>query len=479
MKSILYLKFFVVYLIFGFLGIFIVATLSSELMYQYIEEEEITNLSLQVNILGEDMLADYFNEETGEFNIGSSSYIKLLFQGVRNSLNASVWLVNNKGLLLYSSNTSETIAPSFIEEFNPLEWKSDLVLMGQYHNYLSEYSLSVIAPVTKGFYTMGYVLIHKSYEDIEIAHRAAMEIIYITLSWVYLLSFCFLLAFHGLVYVPLRKITEAAKQYASGNLSYEIEVQTHDEMGYLSASLNYMSNQLKDMEDYQKKFIGNVSHDFRSPLTSIRGYIVALSDGTIPPELHEKYFNIILYETERLTDLTQDLLTLNEFDTKELLLNKENFDLHEMIKKVASSFEGTCVNKKISIELLLASKYLSVNGDKRKIQQVLYNLIDNGIKFSELNSSIIIETSEINDKVFISIKDSGEGIPKENLNKIWERFYKSDLSRGKEKKGTGLGLAIVKEIIQAHNEHINVISTEGIGTEFIFSLPRVRTNDSH
>ena len=275
------------------------------------------------------------------------------------------------------------------------------------------------------------------------------------------------------MYRPLNLIAEAAKQYASGNLDYEIPVNTEDEMGYLSASLNYMSSQLQDMEDYQKKFVANVSHDFRSPLTSIRGYVEAMADGTIPAELQEKYLKIILFETERLTDLTQDLLTLNEFDTQNLLLDKEPFDIHEIIKNVAASFEGRCKQKKISIELIFATKHLKVMADKRKIQQVLYNLLDNAIKFSDPDSGITIETTERGDKVYTSVKDDGIGIPRSALNKIWERFYKTDASRGKDKKGTGLGLAIVKEAIQAHGENINVVSTEGVGTEFIFSLPKV------
>ena len=270
---------------------------------------------------------------------------------------------------------------------------------------------------------------------------------------------------------PLVKITNAAKQYASGNLDVVIPVNTQDEIGYLSASLNYMSSQLKDMEDYQKKFVANVSHDFRSPLTSIKGYVEAMADGTIPPEMQGKYLNIILFETERLTDLTRDLLTLNEFDTKDLLLDKTDFDIHEVIRNTAASFEGTCTAKKISIELLLATRTLYVHADRHKIQQVLYNLLDNAIKFSNPESTITIETTPRGDKVYTSVKDYGIGIPKSSINKIWERFYKSDLSRGKDKKGTGLGLSIVKEIIQAHNENINVISTEGVGTEFIFSLP--------
>ena len=243
-------------------------------------------------------------------------------------------------------------------------------------------------------------------------------------------------------------------------------------MGYLSASLNYMSSQLRDMEDYQKKFVANVSHDFRSPLTSIKGYVEAMTDGTIPPELHEKYLKIILFETERLTDLTHDLLTLNEFDTNHLLLNREVFDIHEMIKHVAASFEGVCTQKKISIELVFATKHLNVNADKRKIQQVLYNLLDNAIKFSDPDSIITIETTDRGEKIYTAVKDNGIGIPRAALGKIWERFYKSDLSRGKDKKGTGLGLAIVKEAVQAHGENITVVSTEGVGTEFSFSLPK-------
>ena len=142
-----------------------------------------------------------------------------------------------------------------------------------------------------------------------------------------------------------------------------------------------------------------------------------------------------------------------------------------MIRNTAATFEGTCKKKTIAIELILTGDELYVTADVDKIQQVLYNLLDNAIKFSHQNSIIKIETTEKHNKVFISVKDSGIGIPKDDLKLIWDRFYKSDLSRGKDKKGTGLGLSITKEIINAHGEHINVISTEGVGSEFIFSLP--------
>lgn len=194
-------------------------------------------------------------------------------------------------------------------------------------------------------------------------------------------------------------------------------------------------------------------------------------DGTIPHEMQDKYLNIILFETERLNKLTQSMLELNKYGARGSMLDISSFDINNTIKLVAQSFEGICQEKKISFELILTGQTSFVSADISKIQQVLYNLIDNAIKFSHPDSTITVETTEKNEKVFISVKDTGIGIPKDSMKKIWERFYKTDLSRGKDKRGTGLGLAIVKDIISAHNENINVISTEGVGTEFIFTLP--------
>jgi signal transduction histidine kinase len=305
-----------------------------------------------------------------------------------------------------------------------------------------------------------------------INHQAGliMRIIYLTFGIIYLLSLMLLMGFHLLIYRPLRNITEAATQYAVGNLDHNIPINTTDEMGYLSASLNYMSNQLKDMEDYQKNIVANISHDFRSPLTSVKGYVEAMADGTITPELYSKYFQIILFETNRLTKLTRDLLSLNQMDSQEFLLNRKDFDLQQEVKQVAESFEAYATNKRISIEILLLPESIIVHADQGKIQQVLYNLIDNALKFSDIESTITIEVTRRHEKAHVSIKDYGVGIPKNELNKVWDRFYKSDSSRGKDKKGTGLGLAIVKEIIQAHDENITLVSTEGVGTELSFSL---------
>lgn len=470
LRSFLHLKFIIIYAIFGFLCVFITATLTSELIYSRLKESTTKTLYKNATIMATDFLPGYFS---GSLYIPE---IRSQLDGMRSYAQASIWFVDKEGNLIVASvPDSSPNAPQAISDFDPAESGSNTYQEGSYHDFFDETVLTVITPVTQGFSPKGYLLVHKPMAELDTQHNEIMQSVYLTLGIVYALSFMILLAFHFFVYRPLRKITEAATEYATGNLDYLIPVKTADEIGYLSASLNYMSSQLRDMEEYQKKFIANVSHDFRSPLTSIKGYVEAMADGIIPPEMQEKYLKIILFETERLTALTQDLLSLNEYDTKHLLLNKEAFDVHEVIKNTVASFEGTCTQKKISFELLLETKHLTVFADKQKIQQVFYNLIDNAIKFSEPNSSITIETTDRGEKIHISIKDYGVGIPRESLNKIWDRFYKTDSSRGKDKKGTGLGLAIVKEALQAHNENINVISTEGVGTEFTFSLPKEKS----
>ena len=244
---------------------------------------------------------------------------------------------------------------------------------------------------------------------------------------------------------PIRKLNKGVHEYANGNFKYQIPIKSSDEFGQLATSINYMSNELANLEDYQKKFIANISHDFRSPLTSIKGYADAIKDGTIPYELQNKYLDIILFETDRLTKLTENLLTLNNIKNNGRLLNIVSFDMNQMIKKIVASFEGTCTKKRISFQLIFESDRAIVCGDEDKIKQVLYNLIDNAIKFSPNSSTIHIMTEEKNDKLFISVKDHGIGIPADSLHKIWERFYKTDQSRGKDKKGTGLGLSIVRK----------------------------------
>lgn len=290
---------------------------------------------------------------------------------------------------------------------------------------------------------------------------------------VYILSFVVLIVLTTTIYRAIHRMTAAAERYARGEFGETIDIRRKDEIGRLADTMNYMAHELDTRQDDQRKFISNVSHDFRSPLTSIKGYAEAILDGTIPPEMQDRYLGIIISEAERLQGLTENLLDLNKYGARGFYLEISTFDINELIRRDLEVFESRCREKNIRIVQKLTPGAAVVKADFKRIQQVIHNLVDNALKFSDTDSEIIVETAVRSGKVFVSVKDFGVGIPKDSIRKIWDRFYKTDPSRGKDKTGTGLGLAIVREIIQAHKENINVISTEGAGSEFIFSLPYV------
>ncbi len=466
MKKTLYLKFVLAYFIFGVFSFIIVTTFVPNMTRDHLVREKAESLYKEASLIANTYAAGLYTSET------DLETVKTQLDSLSVYLGSTIRIINPSGRLVLDTNTPLNVEDVvIIEKFDPTITGSSYYTVGDFFGSFDTDMLSVLFPITSSYMVKGYVVIHCDMADIQSSCNSLLNISYITLAILFLLSLIILIFFTEIVYKPLRKITYATEQYASGNMHYEFQVDSEDEIGYLAACLNYMASQIAGSEDDQKKFVANVSHDFRSPLTSIRGYLEAMLDGTIPPEMHEKYLNIVLNETERLTKLTNSLLTLNNLNTRGMLLDRTDFEINRVIRNTAASFEGTCLKKTIAIELVLTGDEMYVNADMEKIQQVLYNLIDNAIKFSHHNSCIKIETSLKKNKLFISVKDTGIGIPKDDLKLIWDRFYKSDLSRGKDKKGTGLGLSIVKEIINSHNEHINVISTEGVGSEFIFSLP--------
>lgn len=455
------------YLIFAVLGFILISTFTAHYNQNYLEQYYAAALRRESS-----QIADSFGNSYYRSELTLEEFQKQI-AAVSSYLDADIYIVTTGGRVLITSE--QYIRPSeteSIKDFDILDFSGSNYSIGTFYDHYDDDVLTVYTPITRSYKVTCYAIICLPLSHITTLQYDLLNGFYLSLIFLLLLALIILLTFIFAVYRPLQVIIRAARNYADGNFDTALEMERQDEIGTLADTLHFMALELNALENDQHKFVSNVSHDFRSPLTSIKGYVQAMTDGTIPPELHEKYLNIILFEAERLTDLTTDLLTLNEFDTKELLLDKTTFDIQEVIKNTALSFEGVCTPKHISIQLLLLPDAVFVCADKRKIQQVLYNLIDNAIKFSENESSVFVEVSGKNDKIFVSVKDQGIGIPKKELNKIWERFYKSDLSRGKDKKGTGLGLAIVKEVIQAHDEHINVISTEGVGTEFIFSLSK-------
>lgn len=468
MKERLFLKFLAAYAVFGLLSFLLISTLGNRLLTQITSSQAIHTM----HDTAVSLAASYPNAALSmaeEEN--NQKEVRLYFDTCAKLSGFEIWILDAKGVLLYRSLTAGR--PALKEEicFDPTDSTGGYYMTGDFYGYMPQDTITVFAPLTGYYTTNGYILLHLTAQSMRSQVNESLNTAYLTMILAFVLSLLFLAVFRFTVNRPLNKIITAAKQYAAGDLNYQAAVRTNDEMEYLYDTLSDMADRLNSTAEDQHKFIANVSHDFRSPLTSIKGYLEAMEDGTIPKELYPKYIKIVLDETARLNKLTERLLTLNSFDTKGTYLNWEKYELHNDLKKILATFEGRCMEKGITFDFIYSVKQLYVYADPDKIQQVLYNLIDNAIKFSPVDSVISIETLIRGDKAVISIKDHGCGIAKENINKIWDRFYKTDASRGRDRKGTGLGLSIVKEIITAHKEHIDVISTVGVGTQFVFTLP--------
>lgn len=468
MKRTLYIKILAGYLLFAICAFVVLFTFTERQFTKSITQQEARKMYRESILLSSQykqlILKDLktTSEQQAQLNL-LSSY-----------LSADIWVINMQGDIICSSslrNANIQSSSKAAAQFDVSDFGNQFFQIGHFYDCFSEDTLTVFSQISSNYKVVGYVLIHKPVSSLTPEVSKAVNISFFTLLILFLCAFFILGAFTLFVYLPLRRITRVVDKYNKGDFSQQISLHTNDELSYVAATLNFMANELSTREEDQRKFISNVSHDFRSPLTSIKGYVEAMLDGTIPPELQEKYLNIIVFETERLNKLTQSLIDLNQFGHRGIMLDITDFDINQMIRTTILTFEGTCAKKGLTFDLVLTGQELYVTADMGKIQQVIYNLIDNASKFSHNDTSIKIETSVKNEKTLISVRDNGIGIPADSISKIWDRFYKTDLSRGKDKRGSGLGLAIVKEIITAHHEHINVVSTEGAGSEFIFTLP--------
>lgn len=466
MKQTIYIKFILGYVVFFLLSLlFISYENRQDIMDKQIASSALSLYNQATGISGYYSRYHYnINNSDDDYNFNSDIKTFMLPN------DTTLWIVSDDGKILYSSHTTDN--GSNLGDLS-VYFNSDIYTTTTFDNLLSDEVVSVYSPIINTYKVYGYVILNRRLSSVVSDFTPFSNYIYGIFLFVFVFSLSILIVFHLSVYRPVKKVKLAVNEYAKGNFDYEnLKINSKDEIGDIAEKLEFMAKEMKEKDNDQKKFITNISHDFRSPLTSIKGYVEAMLDGTIPPEAYEKYLNILLFETERLNKLTESLLLLNTWDSKGTKLDLTDFDLVPLTRNIVATFEGQCSKKKITIDVVFGCKSYMVNGDHTKIQQVIYNLLDNAIKFSHNNSTININITDKNDKIFVSVKDTGIGIPKENLSKIWDRFYKTDLSRGKDKTGTGLGLSIVKEVINSHNENINVISTEGVGTEFIFTLQR-------
>lgn len=270
---------------------------------------------------------------------------------------------------------------------------------------------------------------------------------------------------------PLRTMCDATKSFAMGDFSVRVPVFSDDEVGELAKAFNQMAETLANSESMNRNFIANVSHELKTPMTTISGFIDGIIDGTIPPEKEQYYLGIVSTEVKRLSRLVKTMLDLSRIDSGKMVLRRARFDISNTIFVALLSFESKIDEKKIEIRGLEDSQPIFVDGDPDMIHQVLYNLLENAVKFTNVNGYIEIHAVEEPERVTVSIRNSGPGISPDDVKMIFDRFYKTDKSRSQDKNGMGLGLYIVKTMVQLHGGEIHMESVENEYTLFEFWIP--------
>lgn len=270
----------------------------------------------------------------------------------------------------------------------------------------------------------------------------------------------------------IKKIAASATKLSYGDFSSRVQINNKTELGELAGTFNNMADELEKQEKMKSTFVADVSHELRTPMTSIQGFIQGMLDGAIEEKDRDMYLRTVLGETKRLNALISDLLEISRLDSDKMKLDIDSFDVNELLRRCLLTFEQAIDNKQLDIDIGFDDNKNIVYADQDRIAQVVTNIIDNAVKFSETKGKLSIGVRVSGDKTWIGITDTGSGIPEEDLPFVFERFYKADKSRG-QKVGTGLGLAIVKKIIDAHEETITVTSKKDEGTTFAFSLSNV------
>lgn len=258
---------------------------------------------------------------------------------------------------------------------------------------------------------------------------------------------------------PIAGINSAVLDIASGKFDKRLPVTSHDEIGQLASSFNYMADSLEQLEEMRQNFISDVSHELRTPMTSISGFVGGILDGTIPPEKRDDYLLIVLNESKRLTRMATDMLEMSKMSSSEYHLDMKKFDICEVARIAIINLENKINEKSLELDVSFSHDQINVLADKDSILRVIINLLDNAVKFSYENTKISVSVWCDVHSAYVRVGNFGIGIEQKDLNHIFDRFYKTDKSRGKDKSGAGLGLSMAKNIMKLHNSRIWAEST--------------------
>ena len=467
-----------------FLG-FLALTLATVLLFTFIltaslQAERQTAYEDEVRAQAREVAGyvSHLNQLQFVFESSTMRYVLLSkMQTIHDHYNADIWIVSyDDGRLIYQflDSGGNIVDPRYISSEAVLAQIADIYqgneirVQGLFPE-LGEDIVTIGVPwrYSDG-HVVGAVLLNISTEDLRVRFMDVLpSLLPVGVGVLILGVFCSLLLARSLTR-PLKEITAAVRDFSKGHLDRRVHLTCGGELRALGDEIDRMAFELSNMEESRKSFVANVSHELRSPLTSIRGYVQALRDGAIPEEEREKYMDVVLDETARLTALVRDLLDLSRIESGKFPMEMARIDLCEQMRRSLLSFEGRIEEKRVEVAAELPETPCYVMADAGRIRQVIGNLIDNALKFLPEGGTLRVGVGNAGKRVYAYVEDNGPGISPNDLPFIFDRFYKVDKSH--HGKGTGLGLAIAYEIMKHLGEEMSVTSEPGQGSCFTFTL---------
>lgn len=420
--------------------------------------------------------AQYIAQSAKHFFINGESpheYINEINR-LDSNLGTEVWAIDRNGVVIAAASPHIYCEGSLLSQSQLSEVKSGKQnIFKGYSDCFEDPVVRVTTPIKENEKMLGAIIVYSPIKGIDQTVNGLIIFIVVCVVFALIISLLICYIITKRIAKPIQNLTEASNSIVNGHRDVKVCTETgFKEFDQLAASFNYMIKKLDENDKKMKDFVANVSHELKSPLTSIKGFTEALIDGKGKTEERtNKFLNIMDKESNRLSKLVDNLLILCRSDGN-IGIERQKVHIKDTISEVLLSFETKVQEKGISIDIINNSTTNYVMADINSFKQILINLLDNAVKYSSKNSKIVILTSDSRDNVQISIKDNGQGIPKEDIPYIWDRFYRVDKDRSRETGGTGLGLAIVKELVEKNGGMVEVNSQIGKGTTFTFELLR-------
>lgn len=469
-KKTIFSKLMWVYGVIILLAMLVMGVLLFQFLNDYVLEEKKEVLNENAS-----RVEKMFDAYLDNYSVLNKSYFYMNLELLAENLDAMTLISDTSGNLMVTVAPGRTTREGGRVNMEPFEAATageTVMFVGHNEELFDAPMLMVANPLRYGGEIVGTVIFATTMPDINRARDGLFQVFLKALIFTLLLALIAISVLSRHISRPLKQMNEMAKVIKDGQFEKRVQVTSKDEIGELAETFNAMAVSLGNLENMRRGFVANVSHELRTPMTTISGFVEGMMDGTIPPEEHPKYLAIVLDEAKRLSRLVTDLLDLARMEEGQMRVELSDFDIHELIRVNLIKFEKRISEKKLEISLVTEEGACLVAADRDKIERVVFNLIDNAVKFSKEGGHIYVTVNPSGEKVTVSVRDDGMGISEEDLPYIWDRFYKSDRSRSADKTGTGLGLSMVKKIMLAHGQDITVRSALGSYTEFDFALNR-------